>query len=94
MYAGEIVEVNEVETVFSAPKHPYTQSLISSLPRLENRGEFQGIPGMAPSLYQLPNGCKFHPRCLKHTEHCTSEIPHPQILEDGNYVACHLHGTS
>ena len=94
MYAGEIVEVNEVETVFNAPKHPYTQSLISSLPRLENRGKFQGIPGMAPSLYQLPDGCKFHPRCPKHFERCTSEIPLPQSLEDGNYVACHLHGAS
>merc|ERR1711965_1150011 len=61
MYAGEIVEINDVQTIFTNPKHPYTQALISSLPRLQNRGEFRGIPGMAPSLYRLPNGCRFHP---------------------------------
>ena len=52
-------------------QNPYTQSLISSLPRRRNRGEFQGIPGMAPSLYHLPDGCKFHPRCSKQTDRCT-----------------------
>ena len=94
MYAGEIVEVNEVETVFNSPMHPYTQSLISSLPRLRNRGEFQGIPGMAPSLYHLPDGCKFHPRCSKKTNRCTKEIPNPKFLKKSNYVSCHLHENS
>ena len=49
--------------MFTDPKHPYAQALISSLPNLENKGVFQGIPGLAPSLLRLPTGCAFHPRC-------------------------------
>jgi oligopeptide/dipeptide ABC transporter ATP-binding protein len=61
MYAGRLVEVSGVREMFTRPLHPYAQALISSLPRLENKGVFQGIPGLAPSLLRLPGGCSFHP---------------------------------
>ncbi len=63
MYAGRLVEVSTVREMFTDPKHPYAQALISSLPNLDNKGVFQGIPGLAPSLLRLPTGCAFHPRC-------------------------------
>jgi peptide/nickel transport system ATP-binding protein len=94
MYAGEIVEINDVQTIFTSPKHPYTQALISSLPRLQNRGEFRGIPGMAPSLYRLPNGCRFHPRCNQQQPHCQTASPSKSVFEDDKYVTCHLYGAS
>jgi len=94
MYAGEIVEINDVQTTFTNPKHPYTQALISSLPRLQNRGEFRGIPGMAPSLYRLPSGCRFHPRCNQQQPHCQTQSPSKSVFEDEKYVTCHLYGAS
>ena len=45
--------------------HPYASALIQSLPNLDNKGVFQGIPGLAPSLLRLPSGCAFHPRCAR-----------------------------
>ena len=54
MYAGRLMEVSTVRQMFTDPKHPYAKALISSLPRLDNKGVFQGIPGMAPSLLRLP----------------------------------------
>src|SRR5689334_7191030 len=62
MYAGRLVELATVRETFTSPKHPYSQALISSLPTLDNKGKFQGIPGLAPSLHRLPSGCAFHPR--------------------------------
>ena len=56
MYAGRLVEVATVREMFTDPKHPYSQALISSLPNLDNKGVFQGIPGLAPSLLRLPGG--------------------------------------
>ncbi|MDG2197680.1 MAG: ABC transporter ATP-binding protein [SAR324 cluster bacterium] len=94
MYAGEIVEINDVQTIFTNPKHPYTKALISSLPRLQNRGEFRGIPGMAPSLYRLPNGCRFHPRCNQQQPQCQTTSPHKSVFEDEKYVTCHLYEAS
>ncbi|MEO1093190.1 MAG: ABC transporter ATP-binding protein, partial [Pseudomonadota bacterium] len=63
MYAGRLVEVSTVREMFTDPKHPYASALISSLPNLDNKGVFRGIPGLAPSLLRLPTGCAFHPRC-------------------------------
>ena len=56
--------------MFTDPKHPYAQALISSLPNLENKGVFKGIPGLAPSLLRLPGGCPFHPRCSQVMDVC------------------------
>ena len=90
MYAGRLVEVSSVRDMFTDPKHPYAKALISSLPSLENKGVFQGIPGLAPSLLRLPSGCAFHPRCPFVTERGRTERPEPITLPDGRIVACHL----
>src|SRR5205814_5608459 len=63
MYAGRLVEVSPVRDIFAKPLHPYTQLLIASLPRLGAKGNFQGIPGLPPSVLDRPSGCSFHPRC-------------------------------
>ena len=90
MYAGRLVEVSTVRDMFTAPKHPYAQALINSLPSLENKGVFQGIPGLAPSLIRLPSGCPFHPRCKHVMEQCKTMVPPLLRLENDRDVACHL----
>jgi peptide/nickel transport system ATP-binding protein len=89
MYAGRLVEVAPIADVIAQPRHPYTRALIASLPSLEARGALAGIPGLAPSLRDLPSGCAFHPRCGLAADRCRSERP---VLRDlaGTQVACHL----
>ncbi|MDW8396376.1 MAG: ABC transporter ATP-binding protein [Anaerolineae bacterium] len=91
MYAGRLVEVSPVRALFTRPLHPYTQALIQSLPRLDNRGVFRGLPGLAPSLLRLPSGCAFHPRCAQAMAVCAQVVPKPITTADGRFVACHLH---
>ena len=76
--------------MFTAPNHPYARALISSLPNLDNKGVFQGIPGLAPSLLRLPGGCAFHPRCAFAMDKCSTIRPEPQILPNGRLITCHL----
>ena len=90
MYAGRLVELSTVKDMFTDPKHPYARALISSLPNLENKGVFQGIPGLAPSLLRLPSGCAFHPRCPYATDLSRTTRPEPRMLQGGRVVACHL----
>ena len=89
MYAGRLVEVAPIARIITRPRHPYTQALIASLPSLETRGAFAGIPGLAPPLRDLPSGCAFHPRCTLATDRCRTEKPLLRGLEDAE-VACHL----
>jgi peptide/nickel transport system ATP-binding protein len=91
MYAGKLMEVGETEDMFYEPLHPYTELLISSLPVLENKGVFSGIPGITPSLLTPPPGCVFHTRCPKAWDLCQKEIPQFTEVEPGRWVACHLH---
>src|SRR5437899_7255156 len=63
MYAGKLVELSPVRDIFADPLHPYTRMLVATLPSLERKGVFQGIPGLPPLLGALPSGCAFHPRC-------------------------------
>jgi len=91
MYAGRLAEVSTVHAMFTDPAHPYAQALISSLPSLDNKGVFQGIPGLAPSLLRLPSGCAFHPRCSRAMEICKTKRPDLEMLSDGRQVACHLY---
>jgi len=92
MYAGRLVEVSTVREMFTDPKHPYAKALISSLPNLKNKGVFQGIPGLAPSLLRLPSGCAFHPRCTQAIDACSSKRPESVTLAGGRVVTCHLFG--
>jgi peptide/nickel transport system ATP-binding protein len=89
MYAGRLVEVAAIAEIIVAPKHPYTQMLIASLPSLERKGMMQGIPGLAPLLRDLPPGCAFHPRCPLAVERCRNERPELREVMS-NQVACHL----
>ena len=90
MYAGRLVEVSTVREMFTDPKHPYAKALISSLPNLNNKGVFRGIPGLAPSLLRLPGGCAFHPRCAQAVEVCRTKRPEATVLPGGRVVTCHL----
>jgi peptide/nickel transport system ATP-binding protein len=90
MYAGRLVEVSDVRDMFTTPHHPYAQALIRSLPNLDNKGVFQGIPGLAPSILRLPSGCAFHPRCDQARDVCKTTRPRTQVLPDGRLVTCHL----
>jgi peptide/nickel transport system ATP-binding protein len=90
MYAGRIVELSTVQEMFTDPKHPYAKALIKSLPKLDNKGVFQGIPGLAPSLLRLPSGCAFHPRCGEVFETCKTQRPETEVLAGARRVICHL----
>jgi oligopeptide/dipeptide ABC transporter ATP-binding protein len=91
MYAGRLVEIAPVDDVFSAPQHPYTQLLIASLPTLEQKGVFRGIPGLAPSLIDKPKGCAFHPRCPHAMAVCSIQDPALTETQPNRWVACHLY---
>jgi len=90
LYAGRLMEVSTVTDMFTDPKHPYAKALINSLPDLDNKGVFHGIPGLAPSILRLPSGCPFHPRCPQMMSICKEVIPPLLMLADGRSVACHL----
>lgn len=91
MYASRIVESAPVEPLFARPLHPYTQGLLRSLPRLNERRErLEVIPGTVPNPVEFPSGCKFHPRCPIGCEdkRCQSEEPPLRQVASGRRVAC------
>ena len=90
MYAGRLVEVAPISEIITAPRHPYTQMLIASLPSLEQKGAMQGIPGLAPLLRDLPSGCAFHPRCPRAIARSAAERPQLREVAPGVQAACHL----
>jgi oligopeptide/dipeptide ABC transporter ATP-binding protein len=93
MYAGRLCEVADVEEVFYRPRHPYTQGLLGSLPRLDARSSerLTRIVGQPPSLIALPAGCAFHPRCPHAVlpSPCAAERPELRLLADEHEAACH-----
>jgi peptide/nickel transport system ATP-binding protein len=104
MYAGRLVELGPVQRLFDEPLHPYTRMLVASLPSLEHKGLFRGIPGLAPSLIDPPPGCAFHPRCPQVMDCCAAEVPHLDVVAEvesdaaggdvaasARRAACHLH---
>ena len=96
MYAGEVVEQTDVRTLFKDPKHPYTQGLIGSIPVLGAPVEsLATIPGVVPSLIDLPRGCRFASRCVARLEHglqrCLEEAPTLETVAEGHQVRCWLH---
>jgi oligopeptide transport system ATP-binding protein len=90
MYAGRIVEAGPTTDVFAHPKHPYTWSLLRSIPRLdaERHEPLKPIEGLPPSLIDLPHGCAFHPRCAFKVERCSREVPQLQQVGDTQRAAC------
>lgn len=91
MYGGKLVEVGPVRDIFKEPLHPYTQLLIGSLPTLQSKEIFRGIPGLTPSLLAPPSGCMFHPRCPQVLAHCSAEVPPLVEVKPERWVACHLY---
>lgn len=80
MYAGRIVETGDVRSIFNTPRHPYTQALIESVPKLEEKtGRLRQIEGQPPLLYNLPVGCPYAPRCTRVTDRCRVEYPPTEI---------------
>ena len=89
MYCGRIVEEASVSAIFHNPLHPYTRQLLNSVPRLEaDQTRLQEIPGMVPSLYDLPPGCDFHPRCAEAAAACKLARPELREMEAEHRVAC------
>ncbi|MBX3083878.1 MAG: ABC transporter ATP-binding protein [Anaerolineae bacterium] len=92
MYLGRIVEQSNVDTLFHDPKHPYTQALLRSIPRIAaQRQELTPIEGMVPSPYRRPTGCPFHPRCAKRMSHCSTITPAATTLNENHLVRCLLY---
>jgi oligopeptide/dipeptide ABC transporter ATP-binding protein len=83
MYAGRVVEEGPVEQIFKSPQHPYTWSLLRSVPRVDEtrRQRLVSITGLPPDLVRLPPGCKFHPRCAFREDRCSED--EPELLEVG-----------
>jgi peptide/nickel transport system ATP-binding protein/oligopeptide transport system ATP-binding protein len=95
MYAGKIVEEAETKTLFGNPQHPYTMGLLKSIPILGDkirRGKVRlnEIPGVVPSLYELPSGCKFSTRCPSVMDICQEKEPELKEIETGHFSSCWL----
>ena len=95
MYAGKVVEQAPVERIFASPNHPYTQGLLQSLPRVDKdasgaKQRLQEIPGIVPSLLNLPTGCKFASRCPSVMPQCKEQEPPLEQVAPNHYSACWL----
>ncbi|MBI4211139.1 MAG: ABC transporter ATP-binding protein [Deltaproteobacteria bacterium] len=90
MYAGKIAEYGKMGEIFVRPRHPYTQGLLRSLPRLDEKraARLESIVGQPPDLTLLPTGCAFHPRCEVKSEHCLREFPSAVRFGDHHYAHC------
>ncbi len=92
MYAGKLVEIAPKEVLLNQPRHPYSELLLSAVPRVANRGSYRLVtPGEPPDLLNLPKGCVFNPRCKYAEGPCFEE--NPQLLQVGedHFVRCHHH---
>ena len=93
MYAGNIVELATVNELFANPLHPYTSGLMSAIPRPDIKAiKLESISGSVPDLIYPPSGCRFHPRCPKAFDRCTSVKPPLIEVAPGHKVACLLYG--
>jgi peptide/nickel transport system ATP-binding protein/oligopeptide transport system ATP-binding protein len=92
MYAGNIVEHTQTTKLFANPKHPYTQGLLNSLPKIhEDRDELLTIEGSVPSPYNMPAGCRFASRCPFQQPICQAQKPELIKVKDGSKVRCWMY---
>lgn len=91
MYGGVVAEYSDVDTIYNAPSHPYTQELLKAFPDLTRpQGRLVSIPGHPPRLDALPPGCRFAPRCPLAFARCQSALPPLYQLEEGHVASCYL----
>ena len=94
MYAGKVIEEAPVDALFANPRHPYTQGLIRSIPRIDTaatqKARLEAIPGVVPSLLNPPPGCRFAPRCRYAMAKCREAVPPLREVGGGHKVACVL----
>jgi oligopeptide transport system ATP-binding protein len=89
MYAGRIVENADVHELYANPCHPYTRSLLESIPRIDTKGtDLKAISGLPPNLTRIPSGCPFHPRCPMAADPCSDVVPPLETLPGGRSSAC------
>ena len=94
MYLGQVVEKAPVDEIFHAPKHPYTQALLESIPRLRGASNERlgSITGSVPHAFNRPTGCPFHPRCSSYMQGlCELDSPRLLPITRGHEVSCFLH---
>ncbi len=92
MYLGRIVERSDVDTIFNEPKHPYTQALLRSIPKIAmRRDDLEPIIGMVPSPFRRPTGCHFHPRCAQRFDLCRQIEPVNTHVGENHEVRCLLY---
>jgi peptide/nickel transport system ATP-binding protein len=94
MYVGRIVEIAETDRIFDRPKHPYTEALLSAVPRPDPRNRMRRIvlEGDVPNPASPPSGCHFHPRCRYAEGICRERAPVLAEMEPGHLAACHFVG--
>jgi oligopeptide/dipeptide ABC transporter ATP-binding protein len=90
MYAGKIVEQGTVREIYNDPKHPYTEALLQSIPKVGSKDPLYVIHGQPPNLAELPQGCYFNPRCQHVMDRCRTETPPDVGLGDGRTASCWL----
>lgn len=90
MYAGRFVEEAPTNVIFHAPRHPYTQHLIGSLPMIGDKSSKASLGGSPPNLANPPSGCRFHPRCPHVMDICRAQVPPLVDVGAGHRAACHL----
>jgi peptide/nickel transport system ATP-binding protein len=88
VYAGKLIEEADTQTIFKAPLHPYTQYLIQSLPKVDDKSKRVSIPGRPPALDNPPGGCRFHPRCPYAVDACGDQEPPLVSVGKDHRVAC------
>ncbi len=91
LYAGRVVEIGPTDQIIQNPQHPYTQGLLQALPQMAGQSNrLNQIPGMMPSLFDMPDGCPFQPRCEICEEKCKSQVPSLTDQPGGGQVACFM----
>jgi oligopeptide/dipeptide ABC transporter ATP-binding protein len=88
MYAGRIVEQADVRDLFNTPRHPYTQALMDSVPKMDRTDRLKAIEGQPPPLWDLPEGCRFASRCGNVKDICHTDYPATNLFENNHSVSC------